>query len=95
MKADSEWHSFFECPLTLKPRERFYLSDNNTNKTIIHRHTISTPKPKSHFIELIVQCQENRKLMESLAYLSKDVFHIRRAFFKKTVVESAAMQDNG
>ena len=32
--------------------------------------------------------------MESLAYLSKDVFHIRRAFFKKTVAESAAMQDN-
>ena len=83
---------FFECPLNSKPRTRFYSSDTNISTIINHRHGFPTLQPLSHFIELIVQSHDNQRLVDALAYLSLDVFYIRRSFFKKIAVERANVQ---
>ena len=80
---DSEWHSFFECPLTLRPRKRFFLIDTQSPDTHLFRHTHEVPDPLSLLVKLVLQSQENSSLLEALAYLSKEVFLIRRKYFQE------------
>ena len=80
---DSEWHSFFECPLTLKPRQRFFLTDTHSPDTHIHKHTQDVSDPLSLLVKLVLQSQSNSALLEALAYLSQDIYYIRRTYFRR------------
>ena len=80
---DSEWHSFFECPLTFRPRQRFSPTDTHSPDTRLFRHTHEVPDPLALLVKLVLQSQENHSLLEALAYLSKEVFLIRRKYFRE------------
>jgi hypothetical protein len=80
---DSEWHSFFACPLTFRPRERFFLTETQSPDTHAHRHTHEVPDPLSLLVKLVLQCPTNPSLLEALAYLAQDVFQTRRRYFDK------------
>ena len=79
---DSEWHSFFTCGLTVRPRQRFFLANTNSIDTNIYRQAQEIPDSLPLLVKLVAQCEKNGALLESLAYFSRDIIAVRQKYFR-------------
>ena len=66
-----------------KPRQRFFLTDTHSPDTHMYKHTQEVSDPLSLLVKLVVQCQSNASLLEALAYLSNEIFFVRRNYLRR------------
>ena len=49
----------------------------------MYKHTQDVSDPLSLLVKLVLQSQSNSALLEALAYLSQDIYYIRRTYFRR------------
>ena len=78
---DSEWHSFFECPLIDSPRREFILLTKLD-------HLFERRSSVEQFALLVARVREEKKWVNALARLAIQVQEHRRKWFRQLSTEA-------